>query len=423
MKSKLSILFIASIAFSLIFPPLHIGSYFIRVEDVLLFGALYWLTFSFHDFYRSKIFITTLLFSILLFFSMFISNNLGLYYYSTGINFPTEYIQIIKRFGYFLVFFIAARKKILNSAQFQKIYRYIFLVALVFGVIQSTRIGFISDFLTNLYGRTEQQIEGVAKDNFRLIGIAGHSIAWGGLSLFIFYFFKFFEKSRYIRMIGLFLALYNIFYSGSRAAIIALFCSFLFLPLINFYLKDNSIRKLARNYLQNLSLIIGGISFFLIFFFQRAIFIIYRFSFIFGGQTPGGGTPATDRKYQISTGFSLIKEDYLNLLFGIGKPWLYHNLPYLEVEPVYYFVTYGIFGFLLHYTFLFLIVRWTLKYANSDYQTSGFIIITLFSYLMFSLGYFFYRELIVGLPFWIFAGFFLGKAVNTSAREVDNIKY
>jgi hypothetical protein len=142
-------------------------------------------------------------------------------------------------------------------------------------------------------------------------------------------------------------------------------------------------------------------------------FTIYRFEML--SETAGGG-----RGEQLTIGLSLI-DDPLKFLFGVSNV-VQRNLGVtwgIESEPVNIFVNYGFLGFCMVYTSLILVLNNIRKKVRCiTTGRVGYLQILwksllsgLIGMVVFSFGYFFYGEVIVGVFAWLIMGYVSGALV------------
>lgn len=329
---------------------------------------------------------------------------------------PTEIWQHIKRASAFLLFAYVARYEPLKNVKNIS-------VLFIFALLGYQTIGFLQVFgggvgeeLSGIYARTEAQLEDATRETAtRIFGVAGLSTSWGAFSIFSFFALLglmglsnklLFTSNRFWSAFVMFLAvslsLINLFYSGSRGALIAAAISIVFFVFIY------SCAKPVR-FLVVIPLSVCVIALFLI-FVSRNIeafkFIIYRFEVLIESQ--GGG-----RVDQILSALSLLDLPY-EYVVGVSNQVqrqfaISHGV---EIEFINILVSYGIFGFLLLYLQLsMLFFGFSVKKRSPEnhlkvVSISAQSIIVM--YLVFSFGYFFYAELIVGVLPWAYFGLVYG---------------
>ena len=103
-------------------------------------------------------------------------------------------------------------------------------------------------------------------------------------------------------------------------------------------------------------------------------------------------------------------------LFGFSKQVI-NKSAYsfgVEIEPVNIFITYGALGFILQYTLVIMLLVYFIRNIKKSIhdKTSLTLMVAsfvgLFSYQVFSIAYYFFREIRVGLFPWILMGVTIG---------------
>ncbi|MFH4603010.1 hypothetical protein [Vibrio diabolicus] len=418
-KSVLTFLFLA-LLFSPFIPKSTLGGVFIGLDDIIAMLSLAFVFCSSFQKLRFEIpiaILPLLLFVFIFFFLGFFQSQITLGF----IKAPTEIWQYLKRFAtYVVAYMFLIRCNRVEVVKITKIIIFISLVMLIIGILQLLSF----DVLTNIYGRNERQIAAGlgSKVNQRIVGVSGFSTAWGGLCIFIFYTSiisiylnsYIIGKRKYhslLLLLLLFLTVINVIFSGSRGAIIAFFFSILL-----FYLLISTTVPLVYNIsVSTLLVVIMLIAFYN---FHDTImtnleFTIYRFEML--SETAGGG-----RGEQLTIGLSLI-DDPLKFLFGVSNV-VQRNLGVtwgIESEPVNIFVNYGFLGFCMVYTSLILVLNNIRKKVRCiTTGRVGYLQILwksllsgLIGMVVFSFGYFFYGEVIVGVFAWLIMGYVSGALV------------
>ncbi len=332
-------------------------------------------------------------------------------------SFPTEMWQYIKRAMYFLtpVYLIANKKITTRSAVL--ILLSVLAVTTIIGLVQLGS-GSLSSQIATLYARSDAQFDNSIIESLELrrtFGIAGHSTAWGGFSAFVavtalaLAFTPRVERrgvTNFHRAAGaiiFFLALINVAYSGSRAAIVALLIGMTAQLFAGFWAWRSVIGTLFK-----ISAIVTAVTIGVLFFaLDRIAFILYRFTTLI--ETGGG-----DRVNQVSSGLNLI-DSLPILLNGTGNmAQRRFGVSYgIEVEPVYLLVNYGIVGLCLRYLLLVLIVIAAIRVGRYGTDNWGRIagvatVSAAITYLTFSTGYFFFQEVVTGVAPWVLFGISVG---------------
>ncbi|WP_061039772.1 hypothetical protein [Vibrio coralliirubri] len=426
-KPILAFLFLA-LLFSPLIPKFTLGGVFLGLDD---FMAMLGLAFIFCVSYQNFKFEIPVVISPLLFFSICFLF-LGFFQSQITLGFvkaPTEIWQYLKRFATFVIayMFLKSCNKI-EIVKITKLIIFLCFILLVIGILQLLSF----DTLTSIYGRNERQIvAGLgSKLNQRIVGVSGFSTAWGGLCIFIFYttimciyLNSFIIGKRKYHSLLLFslliLTVINVTFSGSRGAIIAFGLS-----LFLFYILISTTVPLFYNICISTAFIV--IMFIILYNFQDMImdsleFTIYRFEKL--SETAGGG-----RGDQLMIGLSLI-DDPLKFLFGVSNI-VQRNLGVrwgIESEPVNIFVNYGFVGFSFVYGSFILIlnnIRRKVRCISSDRVSFLYILWKSFlsgliGMVVFSFGYFFYGEVIVGVFAWLIMGYVSGALLVLNNRSYN----
>lgn len=340
-----------------------------------------------------------------LFLLMFISDNLGYYYYKPdySLYFPRESIQIFARISALVAFMYIGHGQIIKSKKFFRIVSLSFLLSLAFGLLQKVGgVPLIESISIDFYALSEQQIQSITSTNARVFGTAGNVLTWGGLSMMMFFYFYFIEKRKVFKTAGILLALTNVFISGSRASILATIIAFVF---IQFYRAIAIDKKISKAFLRVVVMVILGLAsvWVLLFYFSEQIeFIAFRFLNTQDDLTQQG------RGAQLQYFLRYFDGQPILYFFGIGKPIMDDGLMLMEIEFTYLLFAYGLLGFVLHYWLIWLVVKLARKlwWINEKYYL--FLITGIIGFIIFSVGYYFFREIIGGLPFWWLSGYLLG---------------
>ena len=343
---------------------------------------------------------------------------------------PTEIWQYLKRGMCFLitaiaVYHLSVKQQIIAI----KVFLFVSFLFLFIGILQL----FQMEQLISLYGRTDGQISSALHKNAnqRVYSITGHSISWGGMTLFIFYasialillMSNLKEhtnklKKSYVLFITLFfiLCLINIIASGSRGTIIAFVISFLlFLILLSLKIGLKSVFILPFIFIALLS--IGYIA--LTLFYEKLSFILFRFEAL--GETAGGG-----RDEQILNGLALL-DDWYEWIMGVSNSVqrIYGQSWGIESEPFNILVSYGVLGAVLIYSSLFIILLKIRQLYLKRNLFNGDVIYTsmfcgVLGYMLFSFGYFYFAELIVGIYSWLVFGMLIGIGLSLQEKSIPS---
>lgn len=409
-------IFFFLLLFGNLIPRIAIGSNRVGVEDIVALISIPVLGRLFiHNIMYNRLIVIAIM-PLCIFVPVFLFYGLlQSFSYLGVISFPSELWQYIKR----IVCFLIAVNVFYNMSNEQKnkaltlVLLAIFMYFLV-GVLQF--FGF--DILTSIYGRTDKQIELGLYTNHqrRIFGVAGLSNAWGGLSVFMFFatiglvsLKKMYADISKVVQILIYLiyivAVFNIFGSGSRGAWISFAAG-----VIVFYLMMLPSLKWKNLLILPAVFIILAVSLFILntYFEERIAFMLFRFDAL--TETSGGG-----RDQQIMSGLSLINGwyEWLAGVSNVAQRTLGQSFG-IESEPFNILVNYGVIGFALVYlTILNIIVVFRKLYnrpVSLSYNRLLYVsmFVSIFCYMLFSAGYFYFAELIVGIFSWLVYGAVIG---------------
>ena len=408
-------------------PRLTIGGTWIGVDDIIalisipLLGGLFFYNVSRNKLISIAIMPLCVFVLFFLFYGMLQS-----YSYLGTVRLPSELWQYIKRIVCFLIalnlFHHMADRERVRAINF---FLLVILTCLMIGLLQFLGV----EFLTTLYGRTDAQINSGLYTNHqqRVYSVAGFSTAWGGLATFMFFATIGLASLKkiyggisrfYVLIIFLIyiLAIFNVFSSGSRGAWISFgfcLCLLYFLMFVPLGLKNFKIIPLAIFLLLLLFFIVNT------YFYERLEFMLFRFEVF--GETAGGG-----RGEQVSAGIDLLNTWY-EWLAGVSNVTqrTFGQSFGIESEPFNILVNYGVIGFTLVYLTIFNLIFILRKLYNLDdcclytklVYVSSFSAIL--SYMLFSIGYFYFAELIVGTFSWLIFGAFIGVGLYKHTQQKD----
>lgn len=344
----------------------------------------------------------------LIFISMLLSDNIG--NFSLGLLgklfvVPTEFMQVLSRFLVFYLFTYIGYFNVIDAKLFHKTVSGVFLVALIWGMLQVTDIGIVNA-ISLKYAMSDLQMNVLQSSNTRIFGTAGNAITWGGISVLMFYYFFFLGKglNPIFRNIAIVLSIFNVVFCSSRSALFAMAISFLIMQFVIPFYKQRG-KRLMLTLGRNLSLTIAGIlvvvgaAFVLV--PERVAMVVTRIDSTEEDLTEEG------RGGQLNFFLDLFEENQLNYIFGIGKPSVDH-LSFMEMEPFFLLFAYGVVGVVLHYFMMWLLIRNAGKLRRFDINAYFFVVSTALFFVIFSFGFFFFREVISGLPFWWLSGYLIG---------------
>lgn len=359
-------------------------------------------------YFRKKIPLFFIITSLLLFVLMIISNNFGQIYISDfELSFPREFIQFLSRVSIFIFVFRIFYDGIIKTYTALKFISLFNLLVLVIGVVQINDILGLNNIFSNLYTANSNQSNAFLNSvNIRVFGVAGNPISWSGYSMLSFFFYLILTKSKKIKYLGIFLSIINMIFAASKSAIIGVSFTLFLLPLFKNFIYNNNFILLIKRYLILTSLIFACIYFFVT-NLKENFFLIKRFEVFFND-----GISQNTRFIQVYDAINLMFDYPFSFFIGLGKPIVYKILEYVEIEFFYLLVTYGFFGVLLHYLLLIIILYYSYRVRRVNFSYTFFIFCSTFSYLFFSIGFYFFRELNVGLSFWIINAILLSHQIR-----------
>jgi hypothetical protein len=264
-----------------------------------------------------------------------------------------------------------------------------------------------------LYARTDAQFEhliGRTLATRRVYGVAGNSGAWGGFCVFVaataLPFVLVRDRShrgwRLMVTLMLMLALVNVLFSASRGPVAAFVLVLLIKGLLEVTVRGGGLSVLAKWLAW--AAMITGIAFY--FALDRMALLGFRLLTL---VEQGGG----ERVDQVSTVLSLL-DSPSTLFAGVGNAVqrAYGVSHGVEVEPVYLLVNYGLVGTAARYGLWVVLGLCALGAARSRDRwtaaTGMATVLGLSGYAVFSLGYFFFQELYVGVVPWLLFGLVAG---------------
>jgi hypothetical protein len=327
--------------------------------------------------------------------------------------FPTEMWQYMKR----ATFFYAAFLFISSHSSIEPAYKALTAMLFVACLIGLAQIGSgsIPEFFSSLYARTDAQLEhliGRELATRRTYGVAGHPVAWGGFSVFCVAVALPFvlvgstsvrQRGWHIAAIALFVAAtVNVLFAASRAAIAAFVAVFLLKGLLELSARRGGLRAFGK-WLVWIALMMGAALFFAL---DRLALLAFRLLTL--ADQGGGG-----RVDQVSSALALLDSPSA-VLTGVGNAVqrsasVSHGV---EVEPIYLLVNYGIIGTLFRYGMLLVIGAMALRLVRDRRPWHSALgmsaLLALCGYGVFSLGYFFFQELYVGVLPWLLFGMVAG---------------
>lgn len=343
-------------------------------------------------------------------------------------NVPTEiapYIAEALFFGAFIMFFYHFD---LDNKRFMDMFIVVLLLGMGIGVLQFFD-WFGSDIFRRLYSFSEYHYEYMTREvmaHRRITGVAHFATATGGFAAFtlvlILSKYLFHQKQLWLLAVGTILTLFNVITAQARMGI----ATVVFAVLVFYFIYNFVYEKWLKSTIiaSSLMVVAAGIVFWLYQagneFVGRAV---YRWQAL-GEQIQSGG----NRVGQIKEAFALLDHPF-EYIFGIarGGQQAVEGL-HIEVEPVNILVLYGGIGFVLQYGIVLLLLVYFFKNIKLVKEKPALLtltiasFVTLLSYQFFSVAYFFFREIHVGLFPWILMGASIGAIEKFKKDEKEKLK-
>ncbi|GAA5415783.1 hypothetical protein Pryu01_00815 [Paraliobacillus ryukyuensis] len=345
--------------------------------------------------------------------------------------FPTDITQYVVRFVFLVSFIVIAYKGYIDKDKFINYFLIVLIMGMSIGILQWLPwIG--REFLTNVYPFKDgiDQLKNLDRPLhlIRIHGFAQHATGNGGIASFALVFGycvkKYYKKYNILSLILIMMSVINIFISQARAGMLAAIFSIFLLYVVNIKYEKKGLKSTI--YMLTLISILALVVYYLYNSGNPYVVLAYdRWLNLF--ETGGGARATTQPQYF----FSMMESaDYF---FGLSKPIINRSLiSYgIEIEPLNIFVTYGLVGFIFHYTLVaFLLMYFYKKISKKveDKATLTLIIasfVGLFGYQIFSVAYFFFREIRIGLFPWVLMGVGIGlyeryklKGLSNKSKEI-----
>lgn len=399
-----------------IFPTVNIGSFAMPILYFLLpIGILVFLLIIFGWVKIPRIVKYIILIGSLIIIEVFISTMSGTITAFNRFIFPTDTIQYVARFLFLISFIVVFYKGKIEADTFIKYFLIFLNIGMLIGVLQWIPWPGRELFI-KLYPFRDG-IEQLSQLNrplhlLRLHGFGQHATANGGLATFFFIFgysvFKYYRKYKFLSVLLMILTIINIFASQARAGILALVFSIFLFYILSIYINRKSLKPTMHAIFVVLATILIGQQL----YNMGNPFInhmVYRWRVLYETQ---GGSRVDQMRYFLS----LIGNNIFYYLFGLSKQVVNQSdISYgVEIEPVNIFVTYGAIGFILQYSLILMLLIYFFKnIRKSIYDKASLTLLIasfvgLFSYQIFSVAYYFFREIRVGLFPWILMAVAIG---------------
>jgi hypothetical protein len=330
------------------------------------------------------------------------------------------FLYLIK-FSILLFFLILALNRTIEAETILNILIAYLLFSIFIGALQWAGFSFVS----RVYSISEEQFLLSEYDFiFRRIPSTAHMItAVGGLAIFSFIsgvVLCTFGRTIYGCSLvggGVLLAVF----SQSRTAFVLIP---MFLIFYSFFSLSNDTKLLRRqNSIRFFSIIfVTCMSAFLLIYFGD--FLQYQISRFdqFGKQASQG----ENRVGQIFWAVNMISESIDNFLFGITNAGrtAYEGM-FVEVEPVNIFLIYGLFGFFTHYFFIACILfyiyhglkRFQRVLTETDLIVVSITFVSIIFYQVYSLSYFFFRDVYATYMIFALIGFSYGTLLRVEREH------
>lgn len=328
--------------------------------------------------------------------------------------FPTDIVQYIVRFIFFSSFLIIAYLGFVDAKKFIKYFMIILIIAMSIGILQWIpwvgRPLFIS-----LYPYRDGALQLSQLDRplhlLRMHGFAQHATANGGLACFSIVYaysvFRYYGKYRFLSTVLIVLAIINMVASQARAGMLALGFAVLLFYIVHMIRSKNVLKSTVVF----LCMLVLFFVITIILYYQGNVFVVRNVDrWINLLETEGGARASEQPQYF----FSMMSG--LDYIFGLSKPVINRSeVTYgVEIEPVNIFITYGLVGVIIQYLLIIALLVYFVKVIRNTqkdktvFSLSVASFVSLFSYQVFSVAYFFFREIRVGLFPWILIGIAIG---------------
>lgn len=339
---------------------------------------------------------------------------------------PTDVTQYLVRFVFLISFIVLAYKGKVEKDKFIKYFMIVLTLGMSIGILQ-----WIPwpgrEYLNIVYPFREGTLQLTYLNRplhlIRVHGFAQFATANGGIASFALVFGycvrKYYKRYNSFALILIIMSVMNIFISQARAGMLAAVFSIFLLYLVNV--------KYERKRLKPTIYILALISFLVIVVYylynSGNPYVVLTYDRWLSLFEAGGGARATTQPQYF---FSIMQStDYL---FGLSKPIINRSaISYgIEIEPLNIFVTYGAFGFLLQYTLIVFLLRYFFKKINRKTEDKAVLtliiasFVGLFGYQVFSVAYFFYREIRIGLFPWVLMGVTMGLYERYKLSSMSN---
>lgn len=368
----------------------------------------------------------------LLWFFIFIQIIIGAFYSTINklgyFDFPIDIMQYLMRFIFFVSFILIVYKNKLDEDKFIKYFLIVLIMGMAIGILQ-----WIPwpgrEFFINLYPYRDgsQQLSQLNRPLYgiRMHGFSQFATANGGIASFAFVYGysirKYFNKHSLYSTVLIIFSIINVVASQARAGMLAIVFSMILFYFVNMRYERKTLKPTFK-FIIIIILLFATLSYL---YYIGNHFVVNNFNRWINLIELGGGARATTQPEYF---FNVMKgSDYI---LGLSKPIINQSLfSYgIEVEPLNIFITYGLIGFILQYSLIVYLLVYFYKRINksSENKASIALIISsfvgLFSYQVFSVAYFFFREIRVGLFPWVLMGVTIGLYERCRYNKLQDIE-
>lgn len=328
--------------------------------------------------------------------------------------FPKDLIQYVARYFCILFFILIFYNSDISVDFFVKLFLAIMSMAMFVGLAQWFSWPGQKLFLSLYKFRDgSEQLAQLGRELYqlRVHGVAQFATANSGVAAFAFLYataiYIFYKRYKPFCFILMVLSLLNIVASQGRAGILMLIAGIVIFYFMRIYTTNRSIKPTLW-----FILVFAAVTYILWGLYEKGNPFISQIMYRWNALIESGGGARIE---QIKFSLSLLSDPY-HYIFGISRAFQsYGNLSFhIEVEPINIFVLYGVLGFAFQYSLIVLLLFYfikNLKCFKKQPEIMALIVasfIGLLSYQVFSLGYFFFREIRIGLIPWILMGTTIG---------------
>ncbi|HZF14976.1 MAG TPA: hypothetical protein VE046_03440 [Steroidobacteraceae bacterium] len=325
---------------------------------------------------------------------------------------PLQYIAI---FGTFATWFTALYQGWINPGNVVRLILCVAALAMVLGIVQWLPTSW-SHWFCSAYVYSDWQLSNCdAPFAFRRVPGAAHmATANGGLAAFFFIFALLttivLQRWRILCSVVMFLAIANVIASQSRMGCVTIAFGLVLTYIVACHLRPKNSWRYTVILVSMVAVLAGLLAWQLESDNAVVLQMVYRWTTL-SEQLRGGG----NRLEQIFRGLSYLDSPY-TFLFGISSE-VRQNISgfWIEIEPVEVLVLYGAVGWLLQYGMVLYLLIYFCKRLRTDLDSGTQVLIVtafvcLLSYQVFSIAYYFFRDVFVGTLPWMTMGAAMGAA-------------